>query len=118
MRIVNIPKNFADNGGFLGGMIKKKNGIEAGIFLGISLAILRLLIGKVHVAVIISIFIIICVPITLLLVVGINGQSTLTVLTNCIVYKKYKTVATLKMPEVLLGDEDQLKKKKFGRIKK
>lgn len=93
---VPIPPNFDDNGGLMGGLVKKRNAVEAGVFLAL-LFLLYKIFFKFNIF-ILSIVIIIAVLGAAMLLIGLGDQSFCTVLFNRLKYRKSKTVVTLMKP--------------------
>ena len=95
MRVPIYP-NFDDNGGLFGGLIKKRNAVEAGAFLVFLFLVYKIFFRFSILA--LSIFIIIAVLGAATLLVGLGDQSFCSVLMNKIKYRKEKTVVTLMKP--------------------
>lgn len=93
-----IPPNLDDNGGVLGGLVKKRNALEALIYIGFILLLVKILIPVVSPIVLIIAFVVLGIPGTILFLAGIDGQPISRMVIRRIRYKKNKGVFTLRMP--------------------
>lgn len=93
-----IPPNLDDNGGVLGGLVKKRNALEALIYIGFILLLVKILIPVVSPIVLIIAFVVLGIPGAILFLAGIDGQPISRMVIRRIKYKKNKGVFTLRMP--------------------
>ena len=95
---VYIPPNLDDNGGVFGGLVKKQNAIESGIYVGSIFLLVKLLSKYVGVLVAIIVFIVLGIPGAILFLVGIEGQPIGRIIKRRLKYKRNKGIFTLRMP--------------------
>ena len=93
-----IPPNLDDNGGVLGGLVKKRNGLEALIYIGFILLLVKLLSNFLSTIALVIIFMVLGIPGAILFLAGIDGQPISRMVIRRIRYKRNKGVFTLKMP--------------------
>jgi len=93
-----IPPNLDDNGGVLGGLVKKRNALEAFIYIGFILLLVKILMPILSPIVLIITFVVLGLPGTILFLAGIDGQPISRMVIRRIRYKKNKGVFTLRMP--------------------
>lgn len=95
---VYIPPNFTNNGGALGGLVKKRNAFEAGLFLTVLYFAARLLAKIAGPAVASAIFALAGIPIGILLLTGIRGRAVGELLFDLIHYELTKGVKLIELP--------------------
>ena len=93
-----IPPNLDDNGGTFGGFFKKRNSIEAGVYLALLVVLLKALSYFIDFIFILIIFIVLALPGCIILLMGIDGQPVSRILKYRILYQKKKGVFVLRMP--------------------
>ena len=97
MRAVIVP-NFDDNGGVLGGLLKKQNALEAGIFLGIGMLIFFACLSNIASVALCACILVITMIGTVFFAIGIGDESVARFLVTVIKYRLTARVATLMMP--------------------
>ena len=93
-----IPPNLDDNGGAFGGFVRKRNAVEAGIYLGLIFLLLKAFSKILSPIVLIILFTVLGVPGAIIFLAGIDGKPVSREIKNRIHYKKTKGIYTLGMP--------------------
>ena len=97
MRAVIVP-NFDDNGGVLGGLLKKQNALEAGVFLGLGMMIFFISLSSISSLVISAVIFFFTMLGTSFFAIGIGDESVVKYLIMIIKYKAHAGTAVLMMP--------------------
>lgn len=97
MRAV-IPPNFDDNGGVLGGLVKKRNAVEAGIFLALFAILFFVSLSNIGSILLSALILVIGVIGTVFLAIGIGDESVSQFIFTTIKYRRSREIATLMMP--------------------
>ena len=71
-----IPPNFDDDGGFFWGLVKKRNAVEAGVYLGILYILFKIFINIFSPLFVISVFLILGFAGSFFLLAGFDGRRT------------------------------------------
>lgn len=95
---VYIPQNFDDNGGVFGGLVKKRNAVEAGVFAGILFILARIIYAFFPSLMLMAVLIILGILGVAFLLCGFGDQSLMTIVADQIRYNKTKGVITLMRP--------------------
>ncbi len=97
MRAVIVP-NFDDNGGVLGGLLKKQNALEAGIFLGAGMLIFFACLSNIASIALCAGILVITMMGTAFFAIGIGDESVIKFLITVLKYHNRACVAVLMMP--------------------
>lgn len=93
---VPIPPNYNDDGNILGGILKKRNAVEAGVYLALIFLLYKLFFsGNIFV---LSLFILLALFGAFIFAIGLGDQSVCTFLGLKIRYKFVKDKVTLMKP--------------------
>lgn len=103
MRAV-IPPNFDDNGGVLGGLVRKKNAVEAGVFLAISMILFFLALTRIGSIFLSAVLLMVAICGSAFFAIGIGDESVISFVISAMRYRRKKEVATLMMPSDNLHD--------------
>lgn len=95
-----IPPNFDDDGGFFWGLVKKRNAVEAGVYLGILYILFKLFINIFSPLFVISVFLILGFAGSFFLLAGFDGRSLTEIVMINLKYRRSKCVATLRKPSI------------------
>lgn len=93
-----VPPNLSETGSLIGGMFKMRNAVEAGIMLGFTFIvekIIHLLIPSVYTVVV---FLVIGAVLGLVALMGVGGEPLSIFILNCIIYRRVSGYCQLAMP--------------------
>jgi hypothetical protein len=92
-----IPGNYEDSGGVLGGAIKLRNAIEAIVIGYILFKVGSIVLSSLDVTIRIILFVALVLPVVLLCLIGIKGDSLTQYLTNVVMFRKRKRSLSYKL---------------------
>lgn len=95
-----IPPNFDDDGGFFWGLVKKRNAIEAGAYLGILYILFKIFINILPPIFMISALLVLGFAGGFFLIIGFDGRSLTEIFLINLKYQRTKCVATLRKPSL------------------
>lgn len=114
-----IPQNYNDNGNWFGGLLKKRNTIEACVWAVFILFILNVPLAILTFKVKLIIFIITAVPGVITLMIGCGDETFGDKIIEALTYQNTRCSVTLKKPERIEEPETNIgnEKKKKGQRK-
>lgn len=112
-----IPPNLSDAGGIMGGMLKMRNLIEAGICIGIAVLVGKLVSIVVPSVITMVVFVVIGAIVALVAVVGVQGEPLSILFLNVINYRRVSGYCQIRMPMPMEVEEAKAKERKEEEMK-